>query len=84
MKPNTNISAKRVLLVLAKEFNECSAAAATFKVLEHDAYRSNALSAAAILEVTKNLFIDGRDFTMKMIPKQYDGQEFEWRKMEVL
>ena len=84
MKPNTNISAKRVLLVLAKEFNEYSAAAATFKLLEHDAYRSNALSAAAILEVTKNLFVDGRDFTMKMMPSEYSGQNFEWRKMEVL
>ena len=84
MKPQASISAKRVLTVLANEFNECSAAAATFKLLEHDAYRPNVLSASAVLEVTKNLFRDGRDFTLTMVPAEYNGQNFEWRKMEVL
>lgn len=84
MNRNPNISSRRVLTVLANEFNECSAAAATFKLLEHDAYRPNALSASAVLEVTKNLFRDGRDFTLTMVPAEYNGQNFEWRKMEVL
>ena len=84
MRVNITISAKRVLTVLANEFNECSAAAATFRLLEHDAYASNAVSATALLEVMRKLFRDGKDYTVKMTPSEYNGQKFEWRKMEVL
>lgn len=77
------INARKVLETLINLYNENAASAAYWRVVDHPAYETCAVSASTMLEAIRSLFRDGRDYKLSMVSKELNGMKFEWRKAEV-
>ena len=78
------ISARKALTTLAIDYNGYSMVAAYWRRCEHDAYKTNADKATALLEIVTTLFRNNKDYKLTFVSETLNGVEFEWRKMEVL